>query len=122
MARIEHKDILDRWTPQATFTVGGANTDPTNLTVRQRDPAGTETVLLNNVLVSTLTGVSAPVAKTATGVFRLNPGVSLTSSGHWFVKFEGRERLRLPSSTRSLLTRPSSRSCRYLFSSSGLSS
>lgn len=89
MAAIAHLDIGDRWTPQATFTVGGVNTDPTNLTVVQQAPDGTETVLANSVLVSGLTGASTPVAKTATGIFKLNPGVSLTTSGHWYVRFAG---------------------------------
>lgn len=86
---ITHYDVGDIWVPQATFAVSGVNTDPTNLTVRQQDGAGVETVLLNNALVSGLTGSSTPVAKTATGVFKLNPGISLSSAGHWFVKFEG---------------------------------
>lgn len=87
--RINHYDIGDLWVPQATFTVGGVNTDPTNLTVRQQAPDGTETVVASSVLVSGLTSVTTPVAKTATGVFKLNPGISLTSSGYWFVRFEG---------------------------------
>jgi hypothetical protein len=89
VAKITHYDVGDIWVPQATFTVGGVNTDPTNLTVRQQDAAGVESVLLNNVLVSTLTGASTPVAKTATGIFKLNPGITLSASGYWFVKFEG---------------------------------
>lgn len=89
MARVTHYDIGKVWQPQATFAVGTTNTDPTNLTVRQQDAAGTESVLLNNVLVSTLNPSSVPVAKTATGIFKLNPGITLTSAGHWFVRFEG---------------------------------
>lgn len=89
MARVEHKDIGDRWVVQATFTVGGSPTDPTNLTVRQQAPDGTETVLLNNQLVSGLGPSSQPVAKPSTGVFKLNPGISLATAGHWYVKFEG---------------------------------
>ena len=77
------------WTPQATFTVASVNTDPTNLTVRIQNAAGTESVLLNNVAVAGLTGASTPVAKTATGIFKLNPGVTLDASGYWFAKFEG---------------------------------
>ena len=90
MAKILHKDVGDLWSePTATFKIGSTSTDPTNLTVRLQDSAGTESVLLNNVLVSTLNASSTPVAKTATGVFQLNPGVSLTSSGYWMVRFEG---------------------------------
>lgn len=89
MATIAHYDVGDRWTPQATFTVGGTPTDPTNLTVRQQAPDGTETVLANAVTVSGLTGASTPVAKVSTGVFKLNPGISLNAAGYWFVRFEG---------------------------------
>lgn len=89
MARVTHYDIDDVWTPQATFTVGTTPTDPTNLTVVQQDSAGTETVLLNNVLVSTLNSSSTPVKKVSAGVFQMNPGVTLTSAGHWFLRFKG---------------------------------
>ena len=89
MARITHHDVGDLWVPQATFTVSGAPTDPTTLTVRQQDAAGVETVLLNNVAVSTLTSNSTPVAKVSTGVFKLNPGVTLNQAGYWFLRFEG---------------------------------
>ena len=87
--RIDHKDVGDVWQPQATFTVGGTPTDPTNLTVKQRDPTGTITTLANNVLVSGLNGSSTPVAKTGTGVFKLNPGVQLSAAGYWAVNFKG---------------------------------
>jgi hypothetical protein len=89
VAKIPHRTVGSLWTPQFTFTVGVTNTDPTNLTVRIQNAAGTESVLLNNVLVSTLSGVTTPVAKTATGVFKLNPGVTLDASGFWFAKAEG---------------------------------
>ena len=91
MARVLHKDIGDLWSePTATFkNAAGANTDPTNLTVRVQNAAGTESVLLNNVATSGLSGVSTPVAKNATGIFQLNPGVTLDASGYWFVRFEG---------------------------------
>src|SRR6266550_873447 len=87
--KIIHYDVGDLWTPQATFTVGGVNTDPTNLTIRQEDASGAQTILLNTVAVSGLNAGTSPVAKTGTGVFKLNPGITLSSSGHWFVKFEG---------------------------------
>lgn len=86
---IQHKDVGDVWTPQATFTVGGTPTDPSTLTVRQQDAAGAETVLLNAVDPATLNANSNPVAKTSTGVFVLKPGISLTASGYWFVKWQG---------------------------------
>src|SRR5262245_13293266 len=89
MAKITHYDVGDLWTPQATFTLNASPADPTNLTVRQQTPGGVESILLNNVAVSTLTGSSSPVAKSSTGVFILNPGVSLNASGYWYVRFEG---------------------------------
>lgn len=89
MAKINHLDIGDVWVAQATFTVSGTPTDPTHLTVRQQAPDGTQTVLANAVLVSGLTGSSTPVAKTSTGVFKLNPGITLNAPGPWYVKFEG---------------------------------
>lgn len=90
MAAIVHKDIGDLWKPQATFLdAAGANVDPTNLTVKQQEPDGTETTLLDAALVSTLTTVSTPVAKSATGVFVLNPGIALDAAGHWYARFEG---------------------------------
>lgn len=89
MAKLIHYDVGDLWLPQATFTVANVNTDPTNLTVTQQDAAGVETVLLNNVLVSTLNAGTTPVAKTATGIFKLSPGISLSAAGHWYVKFTG---------------------------------
>src|SRR5437868_1100331 len=90
MAKILHHSVGDLWAePVATFTVAGVNTDPTNLTVRLQDAAGVETVLVNNVLVSTLNAGSTPIKKTGTGVFQPSPGVSLPASGHYFLKFEG---------------------------------
>jgi hypothetical protein len=89
VAKIVHKDIGSLVQPQATFVVAGVNTDPTNLTVKQQDADGLETTILNNVLVSTLNAGSTPVAKTATGIFKLNPGASLTKAGYWFWRFEG---------------------------------
>jgi hypothetical protein len=87
--RIAHYDIGDLWTPQATFTVGGTPTDPTTITVTQQAPDGTETVLAAAVNPATLNSGSTPVAKTGTGVFKVNPGVSITAAGRWYVKFVG---------------------------------
>lgn len=87
--KITHYDVGDVWVAQATFTVSGTPTDPTTLTVRQQDAAGTETILANGVNPASLNASSTPVAKTSTGVFKLNPGIALTAPGYWFVKFEG---------------------------------
>src|SRR5689334_4828959 len=88
--KILHHSVGDLWSePQATFTVAGVPTDPTNLTVRLQDASGTETLLLNNVAVSTLNGTSTPIKKVSTGVFQPNPGPNLSAAGYWFMKFEG---------------------------------
>ena len=90
MAQISHIDIGDLIVAQATFkNAAGADTDPTNLTVRQQDPAGAETVLLNNVATSGLNAGTSPVAKTATGVYKLNPGVEATMPGQYVFNFKG---------------------------------
>lgn len=87
--RITHYDIGDLWTPQASFTVAGVATDPSLLTVVQQAPDGTETTLASAVNPASLTSSSSPVAKTGTGVFKLNPGVAFTAAGRWYVKFTG---------------------------------
>jgi hypothetical protein len=87
--RITHYDVGDLWTPQATFSIANVNTDPTTLTVTQQAPDGTETILANAVSPGSLNSSSTPVAKTATGVFKLNPGITITSAGRWHVKFVG---------------------------------
>ena len=84
--KITHFSVGDLWQPQFTFTSGGSNVDPTTLTVLQQDPAGTETTVASSASVAAMTTVSTPVAKMSTGVFKLNPGISLSSAGYWFVK------------------------------------
>ena len=89
MAQVTHVDIGDLMVPQATFkNAAGADTDPTNLTVKQQAPDGTETVLYTG-LVSALNAGTSPVAKTATGVFKLNPGVEAVAAGYYVFNFKG---------------------------------
>jgi hypothetical protein len=88
MPNISHYDVGDYWQPQATFTVGGTPADPTTLTVMQQAPDGTETVLANAVSPGSLNASSTPVARVSAGVFKLNPGIAMTT-GHWYVKFTG---------------------------------
>ena len=88
MARIVHADIGDRLTPQATFTVGGAATDPTQIVVKQQDPAGTETTVTTASSPATLLTSDTPLARVSAGIFKLNPGIAATSAGHWFFRFE----------------------------------
>lgn len=85
MASIQHRDIGDIWTPQASFTVNSAPTDPTTLVTRLQNPAGTITTA--SYAVASLTTVSSPVAKTTTGTFVYS--VSLDMAGHWYARFEG---------------------------------
>lgn len=83
MARITHGDIGDTWTPQATFTVGGTPTDPTNITVKIRDAAGT---------ITTLGPVSG--ASGGSGIVRVSAGkyntvIAITAAGYWTANFTG---------------------------------
>lgn len=87
--KITHFSVGDLWQPQFTFTSGGSNVDPTTITVLVQDSAGVETTVASSATVSALTSISTPVAKTATGIFKLNPGQTLSSSGYWFVKAIG---------------------------------
>jgi hypothetical protein len=89
MAKIEHKDVGDRLTPQFSWTIAGAGTDPTQIVVRQQDPAGVETVVTTASSPATLTSASTPLARVSAGVFKLSPGISASSSGYWLFRAEG---------------------------------
>jgi hypothetical protein len=83
MPQITHGDVGDNWVPQATFTVGGVATDPTTVTVKIRDPAGT---------ISTLGPVSGAtggggIVRVSAGVF--NTIVPITAAGYWYANFTG---------------------------------
>lgn len=81
--RITHYDQGDVWTPQATFTVANVATDPTNVTVRIKNPDGVVTVLGP---VAGATGGSG-ITRVSPGVF--NTAISLTDAGYWYARFEG---------------------------------
>lgn len=83
MARITHYDQGDVWTPQASFTVGGNPTDPTNITVRIKEPDGTVTVLGP---VAGGTG-GGGITRVSAGVFKTD--IALDDAGYWFARFEG---------------------------------
>lgn len=89
MARITHFDVSDVWEPQATFTIGGTPTDPTAVTLLLQNAAGVESTVASSVSPAALTSASSPLAKMSTGVFKPNPGISLTAAGYWFAKFIG---------------------------------
>ena len=96
MAKIQHYDIGDLWTPEAIWKVDSdddgvpdAVTDPSQIIVRQKTPSGVESVLTTASSPSSLTSASTPLARMSQGIFKLNPGISLTTSGYWFVRFEG---------------------------------
>jgi hypothetical protein len=83
MARITHYDQGDAWVPQATFKVGGTNTDPTTITVKVKEPDGT---------ISTMGPVSG--ATGGSGITRVSAGVytvtiDLDDAGYWFAQFIG---------------------------------
>jgi hypothetical protein len=83
MAQITHGDVGDTWVPQATFKVGGTPTDPTNITVKVRDAAGTVTTLGP---VSGATGGSG-IVRVSAGVF--NTVIPITAAGYWYANFTG---------------------------------
>jgi hypothetical protein len=83
MARIVHYDQGDLWRPTATFLVGSTPTDPTNITVRVKDPSGTTTV---HGPVSGATG-GGSIVRVSAGVFRID--ITLNDAGYWFARFEG---------------------------------
>lgn len=87
--KIEHFDVGDRWTPQATWTVSGTPTDPTQIVVKQQTPDGTESTVTTASNPGSLTSASTPLARMSAGVFKLNPGIQFTTHGYWFVRFEG---------------------------------
>lgn len=96
MAKLEHYDIGDLWTPQMTWKIDSNNdgipdavTDPSQIVIRQKTPGGVESVLTTASSPSTLTTASTPLARLSQGVFRLNPGVTLNAAGYWFIRAEG---------------------------------
>ena len=86
MAQITHYDIGDVWRPQATFTVGGVETDPTAIVYRVQEPDGTiTTASVSNP--GALTTASSPLARSTAGVFVYSR--SLDAAGHWYYRIEG---------------------------------
>jgi len=62
----------------ATFTVGGAATDPTTVTLKVRDPSGN---------VATYTYALAEITKDATGQYHKD--VSIDETGRWEYRWVG---------------------------------
>ena len=96
MARIEHYDIGDLWTPLMTWKIDSdadgvpdADTDPSQIIIRLKTPAGVESVVTTESSPSLLTPASTPLARISQGVFQMNPGVSLDAAGYWFLRAEG---------------------------------
>jgi hypothetical protein len=85
MARIEHKDVGDVWEPQATFTVGGTPTDPTNITAKYREPDGT---IITFGPVAGGTGGSG-ITRVSAGIFKFTTPIVLDAAGYWKARFEG---------------------------------
>lgn len=61
-----------------TFSVSGVNTDPTTVTLKVQNPAGTET---------SYTYAASEVTKSATGVYYKD--VTLSTSGVWYYRWIG---------------------------------
>jgi hypothetical protein len=87
-AKIPHADIGDRLTPQATFTVEGSPTDPSQIVVKQKIGEAAATTVTTASSPGTLTTSSTPLARMSAGVFKLSPGISATVAGHWAFRFE----------------------------------
>lgn len=62
----------------ATFTVDGAATDPTTVTLRVKAPSGT---------VTAYTHADAEIARVSDGVYRKD--VPFDAAGSWYVRWEG---------------------------------
>jgi hypothetical protein len=62
----------------ATFTVLGVNTDPTSITLKVKDPAGTST---------TYTYALGQVERSAAGVYYMD--IMINASGAWHYNFIG---------------------------------
>jgi len=62
----------------ATFTVDGAATDPTTVTLRVKAPSGT---------VTSYTYAATEITRVSTGVYRKD--VLFDAAGTWYVRWEG---------------------------------
>lgn len=83
MARINHYDQGDVWTPQATFTVAAAATDPDTITLRVKEPDGTVTVY------GPYSGAAGGAGVTRTSVGVYTAAIVLDQAGYWFARWEG---------------------------------
>jgi hypothetical protein len=63
----------------ATFQVGGADTDPTTITVLHRNPSGT--------LTTWVYGTDAEVVKNATGQYHAD--IDIDEAGRWWYRWVG---------------------------------
>lgn len=71
-------DIDDKVRLTATFTVGGAVTDPTTIELKVKDPAGT---------ITTYTFALAQVIRSSAGVYYYD--VTPDQSGTWYYHWKG---------------------------------
>jgi len=78
MTAINTYDIGDTIRLRATFTISGAATDPTTITLKVKNNSGT---------TSTYTYAGGTVSKTSTGIYYKD--ISLTNDGVWYYRFEG---------------------------------
>lgn len=71
-------DLNDTWTPTVTFTVNGAVTDPTTVTL---------TIIPPDKVEATYTYAGATITKSSTGVY--TKSIPLTQRGVWYCKYVG---------------------------------
>ena len=90
-------DIGDRPTVTGTFTSSAdALTDPTTVTVRVREPDGTETLYTSPV---------ASIVNSSTGVWAFTFPAALDAAGDWYVRFRSTAGL-LTAGEQKLVVRP----------------
>ena len=90
-------DIGDRPTVTGTFTNdAGTLTDPTTVTVRVREPDGTETLYTSPV---------ASIVNSSTGVWAFTFPAALDAAGDWYVRFRSTAGL-LTAGEQKLVVRP----------------
>lgn len=77
---LDHYDIGDPVVRTAAFTVGGVATDPTTITAKTKDPAGTVTTYVY--------GVAPELTKVSVGNYKLTLS-SVTVAGQWSYQFVG---------------------------------
>jgi hypothetical protein len=78
MTIVNEYDLNDLVRLRSVFTVDDVNTDPTEVTLKVKDPSGTTTTYLYSL---------AAITKEATGIYYKD--ITLNDTGIWYYRFEG---------------------------------